>query len=105
MIHASRKALNFPFVDIYKDGKQYITLGTEVFTPNNQVINNVFSLVDNVSISLGKHELLAGVSFERQYFKNSYLRGPYGYYRYDSMDDFMQGKVPTIYGITYGYMV
>ena len=98
-----QKGSDFPFVDIYKDGKQYITLGTEVFTPNNQVINNVFSLVDNVSISLGKHELLAGVSFERQYFKNSYLRGPYGYYRYDSMDDFMQGKVPTIYGITYGY--
>ena len=100
-----QKGSDFPFVDIYKDGKQYITLGTEVFTPNNQVINNVFSLVDNVSISLGKHELLAGVSFERQYFKNSYLRGPYGYYRYDSMDDFMQGKVPTIYGITYGYNV
>ena len=46
---------------------------------------------------------LLAFSFERQYFKNSYLRGPYGYYRYDSMDDFMQGKVPTIYGITYGY--
>ena len=23
----------FPMVDIYKDGKQYMTLGTELFTP------------------------------------------------------------------------
>ena len=28
-----QKGSDFPFVDIYKDGKQYITLGTEVFTP------------------------------------------------------------------------
>lgn len=94
---------DFPMVDIYKDGKQYMTLGTEIFTPHNQVINNVFSIVDNVNISLGKHELLAGASFERQYFKNSYLRAPYGYYRYDSMQDFIDGKNPALYGITYGY--
>lgn len=76
-----------------------------MFTPNNQVINNVFSLVDNVSISLGKHELLAGVSFELQYFKNSYLRGPYGYYRYDSMDDFSREKYLPFMVLHMGIMV
>ena len=36
-------------------------------------------------------------------FMNSYLRAPYGYYRYASMDDFMTGEKPMLYGITYGY--
>lgn len=93
----------FPYIDIYKDGKQYMTLGTEIFTPFNEVENNVFSLVDNVNVSLGNHYLTAGVSFERQYFMNSYLRGPLGYYRYDSMADFMNDAKPALYGITYGY--
>lgn len=98
-----QKGADLPMIDIYKDGKQYMTLGTEVFTPHNDVINNVFSITDNVSISLGNHMLMAGASFERQYFMNSYLRGAYGYYRYNSMDDFMTDKKPALYGITYGY--
>lgn len=98
-----QKGANLPMIDIEKDGKQYMTLGTEVFTPHNDVINNVFSFVDNVNISLGDHDLTAGLSFERQYFMNSYLRGPYGYYRYSSMDDFISGKKPSLYGVTYGY--
>lgn len=47
--------------------------------------------------------ITAGATFERQYFMNSYLRAPYGYYRYASMDDFMTGEKPMLYGITYGY--
>lgn len=93
----------FPYIDIYKDGKQYMTLGTEIFTPFNDVENNVFSIVDNVSISMRNHFLTAGFSFERQYFMNSYLRAPLGYYRYNSMDDFLNDAKPALYGITYGY--
>lgn len=93
----------FPMVDIYKDGKQYMTLGTELFTPFNDVENNVFSVTDNVTINKGNHLITAGATFERQYFMNSYLRAPYGYYRYASMDDFMTGEKPMLYGITYGY--
>lgn len=98
-----KKGADMPMVDIYKDGKQYMTFGTELFTPFNKVENNVASFVDNYSISLGNHFLTAGVSFEYQYVMNSYLRAPFGYYRYDSMEDFMQGKQPALYGITYGY--
>lgn len=90
-------------VDIYKDGKQYMTLGTELFTPFNDVENNVFSVTDNVTINKGNHLITAGATFERQYFMNSYLRAPYGYYRYASMGDFMTGEKPMLYGITYGY--
>src|SRR3712207_5541723 len=93
----------FPMVDIYKDNKQYMTLGTELFTPFNNVENNVFTITDNVTINKRNHLITAGATFERQYFMNSYLRAPYGYYRYASMADFMENKLPTLYGITYGY--
>lgn len=104
-IRDTREALGdpFPFVDIYKDGKQYMTFGTELFTPGNDVKNNVLSFVDNVNISLDNHYITAGASFEKQYFMNSYLRYPLGYYRYASMDDFMNNAKPTSYGLTYGY--
>lgn len=32
-------------VDIYKDGKQYMTLGTELFTPFNDVENKYLVLL------------------------------------------------------------
>lgn len=93
----------FPFVDIYKDGRQYMSFGTELFTPGNDVENNVLSFVNNTNITLKNHYITAGASFERQYFMNSYLRYAYGYYRYASMDDFINNAKPTSFGLTYGY--
>jgi outer membrane receptor for ferrienterochelin and colicin len=93
----------FPFVDIYKDGKQYMSFGTELFTPHNNVQNDVLSLVDNVNVTLRNHYITVGASFERQYFINQYLRYPYGYYRYASMEDFMNNAAPLTFGLTYGY--
>lgn len=93
----------FPFVDIYKDGAQYMSFGYELFTHNNDVTNNTFNVTNNVSINLGKHNVVAGISFDRLYFMNSYLRYALGYYRYASMQDFKDGLPPTAYGLTYGY--
>ncbi|MDL2243152.1 carboxypeptidase regulatory-like domain-containing protein, partial [Bacteroidales bacterium OttesenSCG-928-K03] len=94
---------NFPFVDIYKDGEQYMTFGYELFTKNNAVINNVANITDNVSFYLGNHTVTAGLSFDYLYFKNSYLRYATGYYRYASMEDFIADATPMAYGLTYGY--
>lgn len=93
----------FPFVDIYKDGKQYMSFGYELFTYNNDVVNNTFNITNNVSVNLGKHTMTAGVSFDRMYFKNSYLRYALSYYRYASMEAFMNNEAPTALGLTYGY--
>jgi hypothetical protein len=93
----------FPFVDIYKDKVQYMSFGTELFTPHNNVQNDVLSFVDNASITLNNHYITTGISFERQYFINQYLRMAYSYYRYASMEDFMNDAQPTSFALTYGY--
>jgi len=93
----------FPFVDIYNGGTPYMTFGTELYTYQNDVKNNVWSVTDNFNYYLGKHTITAGASFEKQYFGNSYKRFANSYYRYASMSDFMTGKAPTQFAVTYPY--
>lgn len=93
----------FPHVDIFKDGKQYISLGLELFSYNNAVINNTVNVTDNVTINLNRHTVTAGASFEYMFVKNSYIREGTSYYRYNSVDDFINDAAPAGFGITYGF--
>ncbi|MDR0364678.1 MAG: carboxypeptidase regulatory-like domain-containing protein [Bacteroidales bacterium] len=94
---------SFPFVDIYKDGDIYMSFGYELFTYGTDLTNDALNIVNNFSAYFGKHTLTAGISFNYLHFKNSYIRYGLGYYRYDSMEDFMNNAQPTAFGITYGY--
>ena len=94
----------FPFIDILDgNGTNYISLGEELFTYNNAVHNNVWNAKDDVTWYLGSHKLLGGVSFEHQMADNSYMRNGTGYYRYKTLDDFLNGGTPEIVALTYGY--
>ncbi len=93
----------FPFVDIWKGGDQYMSFGYELFSFNNDVTNKTLSITDNLTINLNKHTLTTGVSFDRLFFFNSYIREGTSYYRYGSVDDFINGADPTGFGVTYGY--
>lgn len=94
----------FPFVDIYKDGDPYMSFGTELFSYQNDVKNNVLTFTDNLNYYLGKHTLTVGASYDKLYFANSYKRYGTSYYRYASMADFMNPlSNPTTYGLTYPY--
>ncbi|MDX5418973.1 MAG: TonB-dependent receptor [Hymenobacteraceae bacterium] len=93
----------FPFVDIYKDGDQYMNFGYELFSWENDVINNNYSFINNVSYLAGKHNLTGGASFEIQNFGNSFQRYGTSYYRYASVDDFINNARPIQFGLTYPY--
>lgn len=93
----------FPMVDILKDGDMFMTAGYELFTYNNAVANNVWTLTDNFSWNLDRHAITAGLSYEHQYVSNSFMSYGLGYYRYDSLEDFEQGAAPSLYALTYGY--
>lgn len=104
----------FPMIDI-GDGLgtsstyvNYITAGYELFTYGNDVLNDNFSIVNNATMTAGKHTMTVGASFEMQKFGNQYLRLGTSYYRYASVADFLTtgtpGEVaPIQYGLTYAY--
>ena len=98
----------FPFIDITMtdaDGNRdnYMALGYELFTWNNAVHNTVWNVRDDVTFLWKTHKFMAGLSFEHQMADNQYMRNGTGYYRYRSVDDFINGAAPEIVALTYGY--
>ena len=93
----------FPFIDILKDGQAYMSLGYELFTWNNGVHNDVLNIKDELTRYLGNHKIVGGVAYEYKMADNAYMRNGTGYYRYSSLDDFLNGAAPEIVNLTYGY--
>ncbi len=93
----------FPFIDILKDDQAYLSLGYELFTWNNGVHNNVWNIKDELTYYLGNHKIIGGIAFEYKMADNSYMRNGTGYYRYSSLDDFLNEATPEIVNLTYGY--
>ena len=93
----------FPFIDIKKDGDNYLSLGYELFTLNNGVHNTVATFKDDLTYYAGNHKVVMGLSAEYQMADNIYMRNGTGYYRYNSVDDFINGAAPEVVALTYGY--
>ena len=102
-IRTTPNSTPFPFVDILKDNKRYMSFGTELFSFNNEVINNNFVVTDNISFSFNNHLLTAGLSYENQYFSNGYMREGTTYYAYNSVDDFLNNAKPRVFAYQLGY--
>ncbi|MDF1560026.1 MAG: carboxypeptidase regulatory-like domain-containing protein [Bacteroidales bacterium] len=93
----------FPFIDILKDGQAYLSLGYELFTWNNAVHNNVWNIKDELTYYSGSHKIVGGIAYEYKMADNAYMRNGTGYYRYTSLDDFLNEGTPEIVNLTYGY--
>ena len=100
----------FPFIDIldgeaYKEGEYlpYISAGYELFTWNNAVHNRVLNAKDDVTYFLGSHKLTGGISYEYQMADNAYMRNGSGYYRFSSLESFLNNQTPETVNLTYGY--
>lgn len=96
---------NFPFIDIMYNGayEPYISAGYELFSYNNGVQTKTTNVTDNFTLYAGSHKLTAGARFEHIYADNSYMRNGTGYYRFRSVDDFVNGAAPEHVAFTYGF--
>ena len=98
---------DFPFIDIRNDDGSsvlpYIALGYELFTWNNGVHNTNINIKDDLTYYAGNHKITGGINYEYQMADNSYMRNGTGYYRYKSLDDFLNGAAPEVVCLTYGY--
>ena len=95
----------FPFIDILDDtqSNNYMALGYELFTWNNAVHNTIANVKDDITWYKGAHKVTAGISYEYQMADNQYMRNGTGYYRYRTVDDFLNGAAPEVVCLTYGY--
>ena len=101
------KSSPFPHVDIQNAGDEpghnYMSLGYELFTWNNGVHNKIYTVKDDVTILAGRHKILAGINFEHQFANNAYMRNGTMYYRYHSIEDYLNCADPESFIITYGW--
>ena len=87
--YRNEKAPSFPTVDIL-DGndRNYITFGSEPFTPNNLLNTDIWQLTDNVNIYKGKHTISAGFNFESFKFFNQFTPTVNGQFVFHNLDSF-----------------
>ncbi|RYF86974.1 MAG: TonB-dependent receptor [Chitinophagaceae bacterium] len=92
------------FVDIMSGSNVYTSFGTDLFSYDNRIEDKSLNFADNVTVALGKHVLTGGVSYDRMSFENAFsdYGGP-SYYRYASLQDFLDDKAPTVFAVTYAY--
>lgn len=92
----------FPAVDIFNnDGQNYMSFGVDPYTNNNDVINDVYSVINNFSYYAGRHTITAGASYEYQRVGNMFMAASQQYYVFNSLDDFINDRAPAYYAYTY----
>ena len=100
----------FPTIEIFDaagtvagvtKGRNYMSAGTDPFTRNNEVINNVTDITDNFSYFAGRHTLTAGITYEHQKVGNAFMGGSESYYIYNNLNDFVTDAPPAFFSYTY----
>lgn len=98
----------FPTIDFLNlapgaalNNQNYMTVGMDPFTNNNDVINDVYSGIDNFTYLAGKHTITAGASYEYQRVGNQFMPGSNSYYLYRSLNDLITNQAPVYYALTY----
>jgi len=88
-------------VDGVTKGRNYMSAGTDPFTRNNEVINNIATVTDNFTYFAGKHTLTFGATYEYQKVGNAFMGGSESYYIYNTLNDFVTDATPAFFSYTY----
>ncbi|MBK0381603.1 TonB-dependent receptor [Pedobacter sp. SD-b] len=92
----------FPTVDVFDGaGGNLLTFGTDPFTANNNVKNNIISFTDNLTYYKGIHTFTGGLTYEQQYVGNQFMPAAKGYYAFNSVDDVLNNAAPAYFAYTY----
>jgi outer membrane receptor protein involved in Fe transport len=92
----------FPIIDIFNNNtNNYMSVGYEPFSFNNDVKNNIFTLTNNFKIYRGKHTYTFGGWYEQQYVGNMFMPASQSSYVFRSLDDFIGNRAPISYATTY----
>ncbi|MFD3002099.1 TonB-dependent receptor domain-containing protein [Pontibacter toksunensis] len=78
----------FPSVTLRLSGGRTISLGSEGFSAQNQLDQDVLTITDNFNIFLGKHTITLGTHNEFYKTFNLFIRQEFGAYEYNSIEAF-----------------
>ena len=79
---------DFPAVDILEGGRNYISFGTDVLSPNRSLNSEIWQFQNNFTAYLNNHTLTVGVNLEAFNFDYTFTPAFFGQYVYNSLDDF-----------------
>ena len=85
----------FPSIEIRglgTDGRSTVVAGPDQFRGANNIDANVFELTNDFNYFVGDHVLTFGTNNTFSSFENLFIRNFYGYYRFNSLDDFRAGQ-------------
>lgn len=82
--HREPKSVPFPVIDIFNsNGQLAISSGSEMFSTNNVLDQNVFQFTNNLTWFQNDHTWTFGVNYEQFKFDNSFNLFYYPWYTYD----------------------
>lgn len=93
----------FPHIDIMKDGDAFMSAGYELFSNGTGNRVRTYSVNDYLSWSAGHSNFILGAAYQYQKASTNYRSFGTGYYRYESLQDFIDQKAPVAFGMTYSY--
>ncbi|MGD1840796.1 MAG: carboxypeptidase regulatory-like domain-containing protein [Thermonemataceae bacterium] len=91
----------FPFVRIQDGENEQISFGSERFSTGNELNQDVITLTNNFSIFKGRHTITFGTHNEFYSIYNLFVRENFGFYEYNSIDDFLNDAGPAEFSRTY----
>lgn len=94
----------FPFIDILNGGtplNNYMSVGYDPYSYNNDVINDVYTVTNNLTYTAGRHKVTGGVTYEYQKVANMFMAASQSYYVFNSLDDLINNRAPRGFAYTY----
>ncbi|MFV0247444.1 MAG: carboxypeptidase regulatory-like domain-containing protein [Tenacibaculum sp.] len=87
----------FPNVRIFDGNGTTIFFGSQRFSTANQLNTSILTITDNLELFAGRHKITLGTHNEFTSAKNLFIGNNFGYYTYNSVDDFLNGEAPSDY--------
>ena len=105
---------NYPVVEILmNDGQDHYPTWAytgDIFTYGNLAQTKTTVITDEMNVTLGKHNLFAGIQYEHNFAANGYAQAAAGYYTFEATPEEVAagnwaavfGRSPRTFGMTYG---
>ncbi|WP_459601961.1 TonB-dependent receptor [Dysgonomonas reticulitermitis] len=83
----------FPMIQIKSVGDGYLNIGNERSSMANSLDQDIWSFTDNLTLYKDNHTFTFGTHNEFYNFANLFIQDAYGTYYYNTVDDFLAGKI------------